>query len=280
MFFHQFKNELLKLFAKKRTYIGFAMLILAQLLIVSLLRFSKPAHQGLRHTIERSGLDAGKYVSMLTVATFMVLVLAYSLLPLYVALVGGDMVSKEAEDGTLRMVLSRPVTRVRLLCLKWIAGVVFSILLVTALAAGGLLFCGATFPVTGGLFAQLPEQTPSVLNFSDALPRFLLAHLFMVAKAVTIMSLALMFSCCNIKPAAAAISALSLIMIDRILMDIPYFHDLKQYFLGHYLNCWQLLFSDPIPWWQVGQSVSLLAGLSLTFLILGISIFQVRDIKS
>ena len=125
MFFHQFKNELLKLFAKKRTYIGFAMLILAQLLIVSLLRFSKPAHQGLRHTIERSGLDAGKYVSMLTVATFMVLVLAYSLLPLYVALVGGDMVSKEAEDGTLRMVLSRPVTRVRLLCLKWIAGVCF-----------------------------------------------------------------------------------------------------------------------------------------------------------
>src|ERR1039458_10555392 len=70
MFLRQLKNELLKLFAKKRTYIGFAMLILAQLLIVSLLRFSKPAHQGLRHTIERNGLDAGKYVSMLTVATF------------------------------------------------------------------------------------------------------------------------------------------------------------------------------------------------------------------
>ncbi len=280
MFFYQFKNELLKLFAKKRTYIGFGMLILAQLLIVSLLRFSRAAHQGLMHTLEASGLDAGKYASMLTVATLMVLLLAYSLLPLYVALVGGDMLSKEAEDGTLRMVLSRPVSRLRLLGVKWLAGVVFSIVLVMVLAAGGLLFCGLCFPMTGGLFAQLPEQPPSLLDFPDGLHRFLLAHAFMVAKAITIMSLALMFSCCNMKPAAAAILALTLIMIDRIMMDIPYFHDLKPWFLGHYLNCWQLLFSDPVPWWQIGQSVSLLAGLSLTSLIIGALIFQARDIKT
>jgi ABC-2 type transport system permease protein len=280
MFFQQLKNELWKLFAKKRTYIGFAMLLLAQALIVGLLRFSGPAHRGLMHSVERSGLDPGKYVSMLTVATFMVLLLAYSLLPLFVALVGGDLVSKEAEDGTLRMILARPVSRVRLLALKWLAGVVFSVLLVAMLAAGSLLFCGACFPVTGGLFAQLPEQAPSLLNYSDGLPRFLVAHVFMIAKAATIMSLAFMFSCCNIKPAAAAISALSLIMIDRILMEIPFFHELKPYFLAHYLNCWQLLLVDPISWWQIGQAVSLLAGLSVTFLILGISIFQVRDIKS
>jgi len=164
--------------------------------------------------------------------------------------------------------------------LKWLSGVVFSILLVAMLAAGGLLFSAACFPAAGGLFAQLPEQLPSLLPFSEGLPRFLFAHVVMLAKAVTILSLALMFSCCNLKPAAASILALSLIMIDRILMEIPFFHQLKAYFLGHYLNCWQLMFVDPIPWWQIGQAVSLLAGLSLTFLIVGISIFQVRDIKS
>jgi len=112
------------------------------------------------------------------------------------------------------------------------------------------------------------------------LERYVIAHLVIVVGAFFIMSLAFMFSCCNIKPAAAAISALSLIMIDRILMEIPFFHELKPYFLAHYLNCWQLLLVDPISWWQIGQAVSLLAGLSVTFLILGISIFQVRDIKS
>jgi len=233
MFFYQLKNELWKLFGKKRTYIGFSMLLLAQLLIIVLLRFYTPAHRGLVHNLEINGFLGEQYLSMLTIATIMAFVLAYTLLPLYVALVGGDMVSKEAEDGTLRMILSRPISRVRLLVLKWLAGVVFSIVLVVSLAVGGLVFCGMLFPVTGGLFAQIPEQALGIFNFHDGLLRFLLAHLVMVTKAVTIMSLAFMFSCFNMKPAAAAILALSLILIDRILMEIPYFHDLKEYFLGY-----------------------------------------------
>jgi hypothetical protein len=136
MFFYQLKNELWKLFGKKRTYIGFLMLMLAQLLIVGLLRYYPPAHHSLMRAVERSGFAGEQYLSMLTIATIMAVVLAYTMLPLYVALIGGDMVSKEAEDGTLRMILSRPVSRVRLLCLKWLAGFVFSIVLVLALAAG------------------------------------------------------------------------------------------------------------------------------------------------
>ena len=280
MFFHQLKNELWKLFGKKRTYIGFLMLILAQLLIVGLLRYYPPAHRSLMHAVERAGFIGAQYLSMLTVATVMAVVLAYTLLPLYVALIGGDMVSKEAEDGTLRMILSRPVSRVRLLCLKWLAGFVFSIVLVLALAAGGMFFCGLFFPVGGGLFAQVPDQDLGVFNFTGGLGHFLLAHLFLVAKACAIMSLAFMFSCFNMKPAAAAILALSLILIDRILMEIPYFHDLRNCFFGYHLNVWQLFLQTRIPWWQAGESLGILFGASLTFLIVGISVFQVRDIKS
>jgi ABC-2 type transport system permease protein len=250
MFFHQLKNELWKLFGKKRTFLGFAILLAAQAIIVTLLRFAPAAHRGLTRSLEHLGMQAGSYVSMLTVASLMAVLLGYSLLPLFVALVGGDLVSKEAEDGTLRMVLSRPVSRGRLLLLKWLAGCVFSVLLVI------------------------------VLSFGDGFHRFLIAHLIMLSKAVTIMSLALMFSCGNLKPAAASILALSLVTIDRILFEIPFFQELKNYFLAHYLNCWQWAFLNPVPWWRVGQAVSLLAGLSLTFLIIGTAIFQTRDIKS
>lgn len=280
MFFYQLKNELWKLFAKKRTYIGFLMLMLAQLLIVGLLRYYPPAHRSLLSAVEQAGFIGQEYFSMLTVATVMVVVLAYTMLPLYVALIGGDMVSKEAEDGTLRMILSRPVSRVRLLCLKWLAGVVFSIVLVLGLAAGALFFCSLFFPVGGGLFAQLPEQDLGVFNFNAGLVHFLLAHLLMVAKACAIMSLAFMFSCFNMKPAAAAILALSLILIDRILMEIPYFHDLRHCFFDFHLNVWQFFFEPRIPWWQIGESLGILFGASLTFLIVGIAAFEVRDIKS
>jgi ABC-2 type transport system permease protein len=280
MFFYQLKNELWKLFGKKRTYMGFLMLLLAQLLIVGLLRYYPPAHHSIARTVERSGFIGEQYLSMLTIATIMAVVLAYTMLPLYVALIGGDLVSKEAEDGTLRMILSRPVSRVRLLCLKWLAGFVFAIVLVLVLAAGGTFFCGLFFPVGGGLFAQVPGQDLGIFNFADGLERFFLAHVFMIVKAGTIMSLAFMFSCFNMKPAAAAILALSLILLDRILMEIPYFQDLKECFLSYHLNIWQVFFQPHIPWWQVGESAGILFGFNLTFLIIGLAVFQVRDIKS
>jgi ABC-2 type transport system permease protein len=286
MFYYQLKNELWKLFGKKRTYIGFSMLMLAQLAIILILRFNPSAHRSVEHAIEANGFLGTEYFSMLTVATFMAFVLAYTLLPLYVALVGGDLVCKEYEDGTLRMILSRPVSRVRLLFLKWLAGVVFSIVLVAMLAAGGLICSAIMFPATGGLFAQLPDDTAigaantGIFPFQEGLQRFLFAHLFMVLKAVTIMSLAFMFSCFNMKPAAAAILALSIILIDRILMEFPFFHDLKQYFLGHYLNAWQTFYYQHLWLWHLGESAAMLCAFSLTFLIIGLAVFQVRDIKS
>src|SRR3989442_5927598 len=51
-------------------------------------------------TLEGNGYLAQEFISALTVATFMLLPIAYMLLPLYVSLVGGDLVAKEAEDGT------------------------------------------------------------------------------------------------------------------------------------------------------------------------------------
>src|SRR5215467_13893081 len=132
MFFHQLRNELWKLFGKKRTYIGFCMFLCAQLLILGLFRYSNAQHF-LVNNIRRAGLDPDQYLSALTVASFTAAVLALSLIPIFVSLVGGDLVSKEAEDGTLRMILSRPISRIRLLFIKWLAGVAFSFSIVFAL---------------------------------------------------------------------------------------------------------------------------------------------------
>ncbi len=126
----------------------------------------------------------------------------------------------------------------------------------------------------------MPDQDIGVFLFNEGIERFLRAHLFRVNKATAIMSLALMFSCFNMKPAAAAILALSIFIIDRILEDIPYFHDIRQYFIDYHLNMWQIFFQQHIAWWQIGESIGMLFGFSLTFLIVGVAVFHVRDIKS
>ena len=278
MFYLQLRNELWKLFAKKRTYIGFATFLVAQNVITLFFRYSN-ASRSMARQLEGNGYIAEQFISGLSIATAMLLPIAYVLLPLYVSLIGGDMVAKEAEDGTLRMILSRPISRLRLLLVKWVAGAIFSIALVFSLGVFGLLFSLLLFP-WGGLFVMIPGELFSVFNANDGLQHYIIAHVALVAKAVTIMGLAFMFSCFNVKPAAATILALSFCFVNFILMQIPFFKELQHWFLTYHLNLWQHLFAQPIPWWRVGESFSILLGFNLSFLIVGCTAFQVRDIKS
>lgn len=279
MFLLQLRNELIKLFGKKRTYIGFLMFLLAQNVIIILFRFTRGPRISMIRLLEGNGYLAAQFISDLTVATFMVFPVAYMLLPLYVSLVGGDFVAKEAEDGTLRMILARPISRFRLLLLKWVSGAIFSVLLVLALGCIGWGFASLWFP-RGGLFVFVPNEFFSVFSWQEGWHRYVAAHLVMAFKATTIMGLAFMFSCFNVKPAAATILALSLCFVSFIMQNIPYFRDLQEWFLTYHLNIWQWLFAPRIPWWRVGQSLSILAGFNLSFLVIGAAVFQVRDFKS
>ena len=128
MLWLQLRNELWKLLGKKRTYIGSGAFFLAQGIGILLFQFGQGPYRELVRDIEHCGFAADHFVTNLTVASFLLVPIVYFLLPLYVSLVGGDMVAKEAEDGTLRMILCRPISRLRLLLLKWLAGAVFSLI--------------------------------------------------------------------------------------------------------------------------------------------------------
>jgi ABC-2 type transport system permease protein len=279
MFLLQLQNELWKLFGKKRTYIGFLVFLLAQNAIILIFRFASAPRARLSAMLEVNGQVASNYLSSLTVAAFMVFPIAYMLLPLFAALIGGDIIAKEAEDGTLRMILSRPISRVRLIFIKWLAGMIFSILLVTMLAIFGILFSSFWFP-WGGMFVFVPGEVFSLFSASEGLNAYIAAHMLMALKAGTITGLALMFSSFNIKPAAATILAISFIFANFILMNIPFFEDLQHWFVTYHINVWRFMFMDQIPWPRLWESLSLLAGFNLTFLVIAAAVFQVRDIKS
>jgi len=279
MLYHPFRSELWKLFGKKRTYIGFAMFLLAQNAISLGFKFTTATAQ-IERVLNQNGYLGETFITAPTIAVIMMVMIAIFLLPLYSALVGGDFVAKESEDGTLRMILCRPISRWRLLTVKWLAGCVFSALLVLALGGLGLLSARLWFP-WGGLFVFAPEQSIfSVFNTQDGFARYLLAQVFLIPEAVTIMTLAFMFSCFNIKPAAATILAMSVVLISFILQHIPYFRDYHNWILTYHLNIWVYIFEETIPWWRIGQSLSLLVGFNATFFMIGATVFHLRDIKS
>ncbi|HLZ54745.1 MAG TPA: ABC transporter permease subunit, partial [Verrucomicrobiae bacterium] len=202
------------------------------------------------------------------------------LMPLYVTLVGGDMVAKEAEDGTLRMILSRPISRLRLLLVKWLAGVVFAAVLVLALGVIALGFARLYFPWTGMFVFPQPNSTFGLFPPDQGLVLYIFSHLFMVVNAVTLLSLAFMFSCFNMKPAAATILALSFLFVNVVIQHIPFFEEYQNWFITHHLECWYWVFQQPAQWPQILQSILTLLAASATAFLIGAMGFQVRDIKS
>ena len=274
----QLKNELWKLFGKKRTYIGFVMLLLAENGVCFALYKTHFSLQ--KRLLESNGYVPDSYASALTTAIIVLSPIAPLLLPLYVALIGGDLVAKEVEDGTLRMILCRPISRARLLTMKWLSGAIFSLVLVIALGIFGILCARLWFP-WGGLFVWDPEdQIFSVLGATVGLERYAAAMLLMLGEAFSIMGVAFMFSCFNVKPAAATILALSILLVDFICYHMPYFQDYQYCFFTYHARVWVCVLQEQLPWWRIWQSLSILTGLNLTFLVVGYAAFQVRDIKS
>jgi ABC-2 type transport system permease protein len=279
MFFLQLRNELWKLYGKKRTYIGFGMFILAQNLIFLAFKMTT-ATEKLSKFLDSNGYFGQNFITAPTIAVIAMLLIAIFLVPLYSALIGGDLVAKEIEDGTMRMILCRPISRFRLLLVKWISGCIFSVSLVIFLGLVGIISARLWFP-WGGLFVMAPEHNLfSVFEAGEGFQRYLVAHLFMVVEPLSIMTLALMFSCFNVKPAAATILAMSIMLISFILQQIPYFRDYHNWILTYHLNLWVFSFEEHIPWWRLGESLSLLVGFNLSFFIIGASAFHMRDVKS
>ena len=278
MFFAQLKNELWKLFGKKRTYIGFGAFLIAQ--TAMLLAFKYTHWQtDFEKLLNNNGYFAAEFISVLTVALVMLEPQIMLLMPLYVTLVGGDLVAKEAEDGTLRMILSRPISRFRLLLVKWIAGIIFAVVLVLMLGLTAMGFASLLFSWKG-MFVFLPGQAFNVLTSHEGLMRFILSHLFLAVNASVMVSVAFMFSCFNMKPAAATILALSFLFVSMVMENIPFFDRYENWFVTHHFKCWVLIFRDPVPWAQICQSEIILFAISATAFIIGAMAFQVRDIKS
>jgi len=278
MFLAQLRNELLKLFGKKRTYIGFGVFVLAQAGMMLLFRYGH-VQEGLRRMLSGGGYRVEDYISALTAAMFMLIPQIALLMPLYATLVGGDIVAKESEDGTLRMILSRPISRFRLLLVKWSAGIVFAIVLVlvlglTALAAASLLFPWKAMIVVS------PGRMFQILSSGDGLNRYMFSHLFMAMNAGAVVSVAFMFSCFNMKPAAATILALSYLLVSMVMENLQFFSSYDDWFITHHFKCWQLVFQNPIPWGQIVHSEIILVVLSVAVFVIGYLVFRARDIKS
>jgi len=277
-FLFQLRGELRKLFSRKRTHLGFAAFLAIELVVLALLRLPK-VQRSLVRVIEGAGYTAADYLSGQTLGLMIMLSTVFVLGALYLALVGGDVVSKEVEDGTLRMMLCRPVSRLRILGLKLTACLIYTAVLTVFIAATALA-TGYLYAGGGGLFVFAPsEGIFAIYSASQGLGRIGLSVPMMALSLCTITALAFYFSCLQMKPAAATILTLSVLFVDSILKNIPFFSGIKDWFLTAKMGAWVMVFEYRIPWEFMLEQYIWLAAINLTLLTLGYLSFSARDFK-
>lgn len=279
LFLRQLSGEMRKLFARKRTFIGFGAFLAFEIVLLGLLRL--PGIQNLmQRSIERTGYDSSLYLSGLSLAFIVIGAAVFLLEALFLSLVAGDVVSKEVEDGTLRMMLCRPVSRFRILILKAIVSAFYTVVLtvfvfVVALA-GGLLNSGV-----GGLFVMAPlEGVVAFYEFVPGLLRLVAAVPLLCLSLCTITAIAFFLSCLNMKPSAATVVTLSILFADFILKNIPYFESIRGWFLTMKMSAWVRVFHYRIPWESMVEDYAWLMAINATLFLIAWQVFSQRDFKS
>ena len=233
-----------------------------------------------RHMIERSGFAFEHYFSGLTLGLQMVMWTVFIVGGLYLSLVAGDVVSKEVEEGTMRLMLCRPVARWKIVLQKYLACVVYTSAL-TLFIGGTALAAGTLYRGVGGLFAfSLSPRLFALFETGPGLSRYLGALPLLALALMTFASIGFFFSCLNMKPAAATIMTLSLLFFDSIFRQIPYFEPYRSYFITEHMSVWLQVFQARIPWRDMGMDAAYLFALDATFVVLGIVAFRERDFKS
>ncbi|HBE22962.1 MAG TPA: hypothetical protein DDW21_05880 [Verrucomicrobiales bacterium] len=281
MFLAQLQGELRKLFSRPRTYIGYVAFLAMEILILVVYKLDR-TQAYTRTQLQNNGLDFDIYYSSLSITFTIMLLSMFVLGSVFFALVAGDIVAKENEDGNLRLIFARPISRLRLLVVKYASVCIYTVSFVFFVGISGYLMAVAAVGWEGGLFVMEPKMKvfAAYSEWSDGAGRLALSALGIGFSMITISSIAFMFSCFKMKPAAATIITLSILFVDMIVQNFPFFKPYEEWFVTWRMSAWVFLMEPHLPWAKVLESFAFLGGLNATVFVLGWLAFQSRDFKT
>lgn len=272
--------ELYKIFKKWRTYIGFiAIGVLGVIIQIAMFYEGQKSLDFMTQNLRDSFVFVGNLLNGFLVS-YLILNMLTVHIPFLIALVAGDLLAGEATAGTYRILLTRPVSRFKVVSSKFIAGNIytFSLILwlaIVSLGAGAILFGFGELIVirTGGVL---------ILDRADVLWRFLLAYGFAALGMSVVCSLALFFSSLVENAIGPIVSTMAVIIVFIIVsaINIDLFKSIRPYLFTNYMLSWRLFFSDPVDISKVLEAVLILSGHIIFLFSITAIIFKRKDILS
>lgn len=264
--------ELHKLLRSRRTWFTIALLDALPTLVAILLAVTDIG--------PRPGTGPAFLSAVLSDGTLFPLAAVAIVLPLFlptaVAVVAGEAIAGEAQSGTLRYVLVRPVGRTKLLVAKLVsvtAFVLMAVLIVaiTAYFVGTLLL--GDQPIASSVSGTTLTTTQVALRTALALGYAILSMLGVAA-------IALFLSTLVESPLAAAMGTLAVLIASSLLLTLDAANFLYPYLPTRYWLSFIDLFRDPILWRNVVRGAGLQLLYVAVFLGAGWANFTTKDIKT
>lgn len=266
--------ELRKMLRRPRTWVTIGLLTALPILVAILLAATDIAPRPGRGPAFLSAVLADG--SLFSVAALAIVLPLF--LPVAVAVVAGDSVAGEAQAGTLRYLLARPVGRTRLLVAKLVTAIVFVLMAVVIVAVVGYII--GTSLLGDGTTVGTTTVSGTTLAPAQLALRVALAIGYVTLSMVGVAATALFFSTLTDSPLAAALGALAVLIASTLLLTLDAASTIAPYLPTRYWLSFVDLFRDPILWRNVVRGALLQGGYAVVMLGAAWANFTTKDITS
>ncbi len=269
--------EVIKVFSKLRTYIGFGtILILIPLIMFLVRKYGFDIQNSAFESLQNSFAFVGSLVNGYLISYYLMTVL-WVHFPFFIVLVAGDIVASEASAGTFRILLSRPISRFQVITAKYLATFIYTGLIVLFL---GVCSLGIGRLIVGGGDLFVFDKGILILSEPEALQRFALAYALAIWVQTVVASLAFLFSTLSENSVGPIIGTYAVIVVSIILsvLQIDALAVIRPYLFTSYFDVFFAPFADPIPWQEIFSDVLHLGIFIGLFYLLSVISFIRKDI--
>jgi ABC-2 type transport system permease protein len=261
-----YRWELRKLRSQKRTYLGLG----AAVLVPSIFVIAVAIQGG-----EAQDVPFGRYIDTTGLAIPLVMLLFGSIwfFPLITALVAGDIVANEDQNGTLKTILTRSVERHHVYIGKVLAALTYA---VTAIVLAGIVATGLGVIVSG--LKPITSLSGTIVQPGRGLALVAASHLVYLIPIIAIASIGLLFSTIFRNSAAAVVGTLMFSLLLQLVTIVPGLDGLRPYLLSTQFDAWQGLLRTPVDWAPMVRAGWVCALYAVPALGAGLIVFVRRDV--
>lgn len=286
------KIELFKIFSRPRTFISFGAIAALVGIIQFGLKLDGDSYIEFMLRDVSVSLDVEGKVLNGYLICFIILQLLLVHVPLLITIVAGDLISGEANMGTLRLLLTKPVSRTEVILAKFGAAAIYTLIILVWMAILALFVSLLIFG-SGDMLNLKADYIVQLKSF-DIMWRYLAAFGFAAIAMLTVAALGFFLSIFAENSIGPIVATMSIIIVFTILstLDIPVFNAIKPFLFTTHMIGWKGFFDVKVTadneaiigsvqnLNRVLQAAGILVLHIIGFLVASIWVFKKKDILS